>query len=190
MMRTRILSIGPGLFLAVLFAVDLIVAAPAGAEEKACQTAFPLTQGNPPQSRLQLGLASSAPQLSGAWYPPEEDKWRWMGQSAGIHLKRPEDEEPRLELEFILPPELLSAVGTVDIVLNLDEQFLDRLSYAEPGEYTYRGFLTGTQLRNPVPCLQISVGQTFRPPKDKRDLGVAVVRAGFVVAKKAASAKE
>ncbi len=186
----RIRSIVPQLPLAALFAANLIVAALAGTEESACKTTLPLTQDSPRQSRLQLGLESSAPQLSGDWYPPEEDKWRWMGQSAGIHLGLPEGKEPRLELEFILPPELLSAVGTVAITLSLDEQFLDRLSYVEPGVYTYRGFLSGTQLRNPVTCLQISVGQTFRPPKDKRDLGVAVVRAGLMSPKEAASASE
>ncbi len=175
-------NIGLQLPLVILFTANLTAATLAGAEEGACKTALPLTPESPRQTHLQLGLESSAPQLSGDWYPPEEDKWRWMGQSAGVYLGLPADKEPTLELEFILPPELLSAVGTVAITLSLDGQFLDRLSYVEPGEFMYRGFLSGTQLRNPVTCLKISVGQTFRPPKDKRDLGVAVVRAGFMTA--------
>ena len=181
-------SIGPRLLLLAPLAANLIVATLAGMEKSMCQQPLPLLQDSPQKSQLQLGLKSSATQLTGDWYPPEEDKWRWMGESAGVHLKLPADKEPTLELESIVPPELLSAVGTVAITLSLEDQFLDRLSYVEPGVYTYPGFLSGTQLRNPVTCLQISVAQTFRPPKDKRDLGVAVVRAGFMTADGPASA--
>ncbi len=186
----KIPSIGRRQLLLAPLAANLIVATLAGADKSVCQQPSPLLQDSPQKSQLQLGLKSSATQLIGDWYPPEEAKWRWMGQSAGVHLKLPAYKEPTLELEFIVPPELLSAVGTVVITLSLDEQFLDRLNYVDPGVYTYRGLLAGIRFKNQLTCLQISVGQTFRPPKDKRDLGVAVVRAGLISPQKTASANQ
>lgn len=186
----KIRSIGARLLLLALLAACPIFAVPSEKGDRVCQLSSTLLQDSPRKSQLQLGLKSSETQLTGDWYPPEEDKWRWMGQSAGVHLGLPGDEQATLELEFILPPELLSAVGTVAITLSLDEQFLDELKYVEPGVYTYRGLLSGTQFKNPVTCLQISVGQTFRPPRDKRDLGVAVVRAGLISPESVASATE
>ena len=122
----------------------------------------------------------SDPQLAGEWYAPARARWRWMGKSAAVYLKTPSQKPATLQLEFYLSKEHLRAVEAVILTLNLGGKLLDRQKYEEAGLYTYRTAIPREQLRGQMVCLEISVDRTFQVPGDKRALGLAVFRVGFM----------
>ena len=131
-------------------------------------------------SSVALVQEASDPQLAGEWYAPEAAWGRWMGKSATVYLKTPSQRQATLQLEFYLSEEHLRAVEAVVLTLDLGGKLLDRQKYEEVGLYTYRTAIPREQLRGPMVSLGLSVDRTFQVRSDKRALGLAVFRVGFM----------
>ena len=114
---------------------------------------------NAPEAELQILFGISK---------LEENRWRWMGKSGAVALKRPVAPTP-VRVGFYLPDQAPAR----RITILVDGKELESQTFPGPGSYVMSTRpITGS-------WVTITVDKTFTVPGDSRELGLILTEAGF-----------
>jgi hypothetical protein len=126
----------------------------------------------PSQEPTRIDLASPLmhPYLGRGWYPAEEGH-RWMGQEASVRLAGPRNLAQTLRLTGFCPGAQVRS-GPITMVVSADGKPMKPVLTRE-GVFAVSLPLAPELVGKKEIEVTIHVDRTFRPPNDKRDLGLS-----------------
>ena len=135
-------------------------------------TAELMIERKPTLTDLPMNLPEAGAQIVSGLYNLEGGQWRWMGRSATILLKPPDQPTP-ITIRFTIPD--VSPARQVTVAIN--DQTIATQTYAAPGAYS----LSSPPLKpdGDTAKLTITIDKSFSVPADSRELGIILTEAGF-----------
>ena len=116
--------------------------------------------------KVDVGDDASADQLGPTWYP-KEGAFRWMPKQATVRLRGPRTSAEKLYVTGYLPANAVASMMTIRV----DGASLPAARIGK-SQFQLVFNLPASLTGKPVVEIEIELDKTFRPPGDKRDLGV------------------
>jgi len=123
------------------------------------------------RSFVDVGLARYASLLGPGWYDAENG-YRWMGRASIVRLAGPEAAGERLYAAGYAAPSALAS-GPLPIELRVGGALIGSSILRKPDEHFVLDFALPVETVGKKELeISVTVGRTFRPPGDPRDLGI------------------
>ena len=111
---------------------------------------------------------------------PGDTGWRWTEPAFAFKLDPPPAGKAAfLEMDFTVPAELMEKGGPVTLLAKVNGAEAGRVTYKEPGRYTFAAAVSEAQLSRRPAEVEFSVDRSFMDPATSRAQGLIVVSAGF-----------
>jgi hypothetical protein len=131
-----------------------------------------MIERKPSLTDLPMNAPQAEQQIVSGLYQLESGQWRWMGQTATILLKPPDQPKP-VTVQFTIP----DASPARQVTITLNDQTVATQTYAAPGTYTLTSPPLGPD--GDSATLTITVDKSFSVPGDSRQLAIILTRVGF-----------
>ncbi len=131
-----------------------------------------MIERKPSLTDLPMNAPQAEQQIVSGLYQLESGQWRWMGQTATILLKPPEQPKP-VTVQFTIP----DASPARQVTITLNDQTVAAQTYPAPGTYSLSSPPLGPD--GDSATLTITVDKSFSVPGDSRQLAIILTRVGF-----------
>jgi len=135
-------------------------------------TAELMIERKPALSDLPMNAPQAEEQIVSGVYQLENGQWRWMGQTAAILLKPPDEPAP-VTVRFTIP----AASPARQVTIALNDGRVASQTYSAPGAYSLSS--PPVKPKGDSARLTITVDRSFSAPGDNRQLGIILTEAGF-----------
>lgn len=147
----------------------------------------PVSGGDAPRQPLASSVRVNDPSLSAqlvsGFYGVEENSWRWTAGKFSVLLQTPPGAAGNgatVTFAFTIPAVVTQKLGTITLSAMANGTVLKTQAYDKAGPAVFTADVQPSMLAADSIKIDFYLDKTFRPDRDKRDLGVVANSVGIV----------